>query len=628
MDYVMMRGVNMETLVEWDVNRVVLLVETLCDTCEYSCSIRSHAVSGKALAFMTIEGWLELGVKCLSHRHTLIGWCRTILECAHNQEVSPKSTSTSERNIVNVQGMDALDPSDLHPHAIPITYERIFRPDECKHLFPIVGKPFLKKHWPQQHNAYCKGMDEIRGWCKKGLPGNMGATQFSHVNLRKDKELKKALKAWIAKRIGLLPILYFGKDLKYAWDIHDAYLKVQEECEQQEGLELFELQRFSLRESSLNHEHEVESLMPQDQSMAYFTPKHVMLDVSDGEEYEVAPLGTGSLVELITKGLHMPMKEMPTTIQGVSQSINKIGPINAPSFENLYTHGKESSPLLDHCEDDSTLPSCEAIPKFSSLSEILDKKAGVSKKSLQNQKSWEKLLKNKTLKDTTNVAHPSTFSNSNAAQENVLDRGKKYKKSPGKAKGMGECNEITMVDMDIQAMEAIAVEGMHLADIDEISRVTVGLATKKLQHVKDFLQDHMDMLKLACQNIHQAQDRYKKYADEERRQVVFKEGDYVFLRVPEHSKSLKTGPTPKLLPRFCGPFKILKRVGSMAYKLKLASNSRVHPIFHVSRLRQRLLRKDNIIDQGVLVDFIEPPNLPHEHERILDLHDLRTRHHV
>ncbi|MCO5587409.1 hypothetical protein L7F22_041357 [Adiantum nelumboides] len=30
--------------------------------------------------------------------------------------------------------------------------------------------------------------------------------------------------------------------------------------------------------------------------------------------------------------------------------------------------------------------------------------------------------------------------------------------------------EITMVDMDIEVMEAIAVEGMHLADIDEMYR--------------------------------------------------------------------------------------------------------------------------------------------------------------
>ncbi|MCO5602591.1 hypothetical protein L7F22_056725 [Adiantum nelumboides] len=46
------------------------------------------------------------------------------------------------------------------------------------------------------------------------------------------------------------------------------------------------------------------------------------------------------------------------------------------------------------------------------------------------------------------------------------------------------------------------------------SIVIVGLATEKLQHVNDFLQDHMDMLKLTRQNVCQAQDRYKKYADE------------------------------------------------------------------------------------------------------------------
>ncbi|MCO5596465.1 hypothetical protein L7F22_050528 [Adiantum nelumboides] len=39
------------------------------------------------------------------------------------------------------------------------------------------------------------------------------------------------------------------------------------------------------------------------------------------------------------------------------------------------------------------------------------------------------------------------------------------------------------------------------------STVTVGLAIEKLQHVKGFLQDHMDMLKLARKNVCQAQDR-------------------------------------------------------------------------------------------------------------------------
>ena len=38
------------------------------------------------------------------------------------------------------------------------------------------------------------------------------------------------------------------------------------------------------------------------------------------------------------------------------------------------------------------------------------------------------------------------------------------------------------------------------------SLIMVGLTTKNFQHVKEFLQEHMDMLKLAYQNVQQAQD--------------------------------------------------------------------------------------------------------------------------
>ena len=81
-------------------------------------------------------------------------------------------------------------------------------------------------------------------------------------------------------------------------------------------------------------------------------------------------------------------------------------------------------------------------------------------------------------------------------------------------------------------------------------------------------------------------------------------------------------------PIFCGPFKILKRLGSLAYKLELPVNSTIHHVFHVSRLHKHLLLEDNIIDQDVLVDFIEPSSLPHEPECIMNFHDLRTHHHI
>ena len=160
------------------------------------------------------------------------------------------------------------------------------------------------------------------------------------------------------------------------------------------------------------------------------------------------------------------------------------------------------------------------------------------------------------------------------------------------------------------------------------SPVTIGLGNERIQHVKDFLQDHFDMLKIARLNVKQAQDRYKRYADEKRRTITFEEGDQVFLRVPEHSKSLKTGAVAKLSPRYCGPFRILKKIGDVAYKLDLPPNVHVHPVFHVSRLRKRLMPNTNTVDNDVLVDLIEPPVQPHEPERILDYHEQRTRHHV
>ena len=66
----------------------------------------------------------------------------------------------------------------------------------------------------------------------------------------------------------------------------------------------------------------------------------------------------------------------------------------------------------------------------------------------------------------------------------------------------------------------------------------------------------------------------------------------------------------------------------MAYKLDLPVKSIVHPRFHVIPLHKHLLREENIIDQDVFVEFIEPPTLIHEPKRIMDSHEIRTRHYI
>jgi hypothetical protein len=52
---------------------------------------------------------------------------------------------------------------------------------------------------------------------------------------------------------------------------------------------------------------------------------------------------------------------------------------------------------------------------------------------------------------------------------------------------------------------------------------------------------------------------------------------------------IKFGKRGKLNPRYVGPFKILERVGPVAYKLELPEElSRVHNNFHVSNMRKFL----------------------------------------
>ena len=96
-----------------------------------------------------------------------------------------------------------------------------------------------------------------------------------------------------------------------------------------------------------------------------------------------------------------------------------------------------------------------------------------------------------------------------------------------------------------------------------------------------------EKLKLVCQRIQIAQSRQKSYADNRRKDLKFEVEDLVFLKITPLKASLMSGKRKKLQPRFVGPYKIIQRVGNVAYKLELPSSlSRIHNVFHVSILKK------------------------------------------
>ncbi|GJZ70399.1 putative reverse transcriptase domain-containing protein, partial [Tanacetum coccineum] len=114
-------------------------------------------------------------------------------------------------------------------------------------------------------------------------------------------------------------------------------------------------------------------------------------------------------------------------------------------------------------------------------------------------------------------------------------------------------------------------------------------------------------------HIQAARDRQKSYADVRRKPLEFQVGDKVMLKVSPWKGVIRFGKRGKLNPRYIGPFKIIAKVGTVAYRLELPEKlSRVHSTFHVSKLKKCMADEPLAIPLDEIqvddkLNFIEEP---------------------
>nr|GEZ21573.1 putative reverse transcriptase domain-containing protein [Tanacetum cinerariifolium] len=135
--------------------------------------------------------------------------------------------------------------------------------------------------------------------------------------------------------------------------------------------------------------------------------------------------------------------------------------------------------------------------------------------------------------------------------------------------------QILNAQVEARMEENYIVEYLHVGDSQLTGPKIIHETTMKINKIKSHIQ-------ATC-------DRQKSYADTRRKPLKFQVRDKVMLKVSPWKGVIRFGKREKLNPRYIGPFKIIAKVGTIAYRLKLLKQwSIVHSTFHVSNLKKCL----------------------------------------
>ncbi|WMV32426.1 hypothetical protein MTR67_025811 [Solanum verrucosum] len=101
------------------------------------------------------------------------------------------------------------------------------------------------------------------------------------------------------------------------------------------------------------------------------------------------------------------------------------------------------------------------------------------------------------------------------------------------------------------------------------------------------VHEAIEKVRLIRERLKTAQSWQKSYVDVRRRDLEFDFHDWVYLKISPMKGVMRFGKKGKLIPRYVGPYQILRRVGKVTYELYLPNElASLHQVFHVSMLKK------------------------------------------
>ncbi|MCO5571653.1 hypothetical protein L7F22_025400 [Adiantum nelumboides] len=161
-----------------------------------------------------------------------------------------------------------------------------------------------------------------------------------------------------------------------------------------------------------------------------------------------------------------------------------------------------------------------------------------------------------------------------------------------------------------------------------------GKKVPPILHTKDkifeadrYVEGWQEAYKKVKYALEKTQAKQKRAADSHRRELLFKENDWVLLRFEKARLRKRKGKErlfPKLSMRYYGPFQVSQKISDVAYRLKLPEGWKIHNAFHVSLLRPFVgeVSEEMVLEEQPEVEELDEILIP---EQILAHKDRKVK---